>query len=112
MSVTATLRIQVSNAREEEALHLLRGMIEPTRAEMGCKSCRLYRELGEPTSITWIEEWATQEDLTRHLRSPQYRRILVALDMADVEPEVRFDTVEKTAGMQLIAEARGVPSQD
>ena len=63
---------------------------------------------GGTSSVTWMEEWRTENDLKRHLRSPQYRKILIALDMADAEPEVRFDTVVETAGMQLIAEARGV----
>ena len=106
--ITATLRIDAAKAKQKEITRLLRSLIGPTRVETGCISCRLYGELDNPSSVTWMEEWRTENDLKRHLRSPQYRKILIALDMADAEPEVRFDTVVETAGMQLIAEARGV----
>ncbi len=87
---------------------MLRSLIGPTRVETGCMGCRLYQEVNERYAITWMEEWNTQDDLERHLRSPQYRRILAALDMSDVQPEIRFDTVVDSKGMQLIEEARGV----
>ncbi len=87
---------------------MLRALIGPTRVETGCISCRLYREVIDPRSVIWLEEWSTQEDLERHLRSRQYMKILAALDMSDMRPEIRFDTVVETKGMQLIEEARGV----
>ncbi len=106
--ITATLRISVSKGKKGEVVRLLRPLTGPTRVETGCISCRLYQEVNERHAITWMEEWATQKDLERHLRSPQYKRILAALDMSDVQPEIRFDTVVETKGMQLIEEARGV----
>ncbi len=87
---------------------MLRALIGPTRVETGCISCRLYREVIDPRSVIWLEEWSTQEDLERHLRSRQYMKILAALDMSDMRPEIRFDTVVETKGMQLIADARGM----
>jgi quinol monooxygenase YgiN len=110
--ITATLRIDVCREKRADVNRLLRALIEPTRVETGCKSCRLYYETDSPNVLTWIEEWQTEDDLRRHLGSPQYRRILAALDMSDVRPEIRFDTVVETAGMQLIAEARGVEDYD
>ena len=92
-------------------VRLLRSLIGPTRVETGCISCRLYQEVNDPNSLTWVEEWNTREELSSHLRSSQYRKILAALDMSDAQPEVRFDTVTETKGMHLIAEARGVEPQ-
>lgn len=93
-------------------LQLLRSLLEPTRVETGCVGCRLYGEVDDPNWITWIEEWSSGDDLERHLRSPQFRRVLGALDLADAEPEIRFDTVVKTDGLQIIAKARGVQAFD
>ena len=106
--ITATLRIDAAEEKHREIIRLLRSLIGPTRVETGCISCRLYGEAECPNTVTWVEEWCTENDLKRHLRSPQYRKILIALDMADAEPEVRFDTVVETVGMQLIAEARSM----
>lgn len=87
---------------------MLRSLIGPTGVETGCISCHLYQEVNDSNALTWVEQWSTQDDLECHLRSPQYKRILAALDMSDVEPEIHFDTVIETKGMQLIEEARGV----
>lgn len=106
--ITATLRIDVRRDQKDEVNRLLRSLIGPTRVEVGCISCRLYHEADNPNVVTWIEEWRAEDDLKRHLRSPLYKKILAALDMSDVQPEVRFDTVIETKGMQLINEALGV----
>lgn len=105
--INALLRIPVSEQNRAGITRLLRSLIEPIRSETGCLSCRLYREPKNPDVLTWVEEWRTREDLDRHLRSQRFTKILAALDMADAEPEVRFDTVVETVGMQLIEEARG-----
>jgi len=106
--ITATLRIRVSKGKRGEISRLLRSLIGPTRVETGCLSCHLYQDVNDPYAITWMERWRSQDDLNCHLRTPQYKRILAALDMSDVQPEIRFDTVVETKGMQLIEEARGV----
>lgn len=106
--ITSTIRITVSDSLNSEIVRLLRSLIEPTRVETGCISCGLYKDLHDPGILIWVEDWDTQDDLERHLRSPQYTKVLAALDMSDAQPELRFDTVVETKGMQLIAEARGV----
>ena len=87
---------------------MLRSLVEPTRVETGCVRCALYADLEDPKAIVWIEEWRTQDDLERHLRSTQYRKILAALEMSSEVPDVRFNTVVETEGMKLIEQARGV----
>ena len=104
--ITALLRIPVSEKRKDEITRLLRSLVEPTRVETGCISCRLYQELRDPCVLTWVEEWESRNDLDRHLRSSRFKKILAALDMAEAEPEVRFDTIAETSGMQLIEAAR------
>lgn len=109
--INATLRLMVSNNNKYELVRLLRSLIEPTRVETGCLACSLYEDLHDRNAFIWVEEWNTKDDLERHVRSPQYRKILAAFDMSDGQPEIRFDTVVETKGMQLIEEARGASSQ-
>lgn len=106
--ITATLRINASEAKKAEIIRLLRSLIEPTRVETGCLGCRLYQEVNDGNALSWVEEWKTQQNLEQHLKSAQYAKILAALEMSDAQPEVRFDTVAETHGIQLIAEARGI----
>ncbi len=106
--ITATIRITPSENPDSEIVRVLRSLIEPTRVETGCISCGLYQDLHDPSIITWVEDWNTQDDLERHIRSPQYKKILAAFDMSISQPDMRFNTVVETKGMQLIAEARGM----
>jgi len=105
--ITSTIRITASANPDGEIVRVLRSLIEPTRVETGCISCGLYKDLHDPSIIIWAEEWTSQDDLERHIRSPQYNKILAAFDMSSSQPDMRFNTVVETRGMQLIAEARG-----
>ncbi len=104
--ITSTIRITASESSNGEIVRVLRSLIEPTRVETGCVSCGLYRDLHDSSIIFWLEEWNTQDDLERHIRSPHYKKILAAFDMSNTQPDMRFNTVIETKGMQLIAEAR------
>ena len=53
------------------------------------------------------ELWISQADVQRHLRSDKYRKILLVAEMAAEPPEIRFDTIDQSAGMERIEQALG-----
>jgi hypothetical protein len=54
-----------------------------------------------------IEElWRTQEELERHLRSAEYRNVLLVVEMAHKEPEIRFSAFSHSTGIETIEMAR------
>jgi hypothetical protein len=54
-----------------------------------------------------IEElWMSHEELQRHLRLGRYREILLIVEMASETPEIRFDVISQSGGMETIAQAR------
>jgi hypothetical protein len=53
------------------------------------------------------ESWATKAELERHLRSQDYRQLLLIMELASVPPEVSFDTVLGSTGFETIQKARG-----
>jgi quinol monooxygenase YgiN len=53
------------------------------------------------------EVWKSQEDLDRHLRSDDYRNMLFVTEMALEPPEIRFQTISHSAGIEIIEKARG-----
>ena len=55
------------------------------------------------------EIWRTEEDLEDHLRSDEYLNVLLVLEMALKEPEIRFDTISSSTGIETIEKARGQP---
>ncbi len=105
--INAILKFPVANGNKTDVIRALRCLIEPTQVARGCISCRLYRDVNEPDVLTWVEQWQTREDLDRHISSPQYKKLLAALEMCTAPPDVRFDTVVETEGLTLIEAALG-----
>lgn len=104
--INAILKFPVANGNRADVIRTLRSLIEPTQVERGCISCRLYRDINDPAVLTWVEEWESRADLDRHVSSPQYKKLLAALEMCTSQPEVRFETVVETEGLKLIETAR------
>jgi quinol monooxygenase YgiN len=94
----------VRTERRRDLLETMRGMMEPTRVERGCLSFRLYQDVENRNTFILIEEWETQEDLERHISKDNQRQLLTLMDLLSEQPELRFNTVSHTAGMDLIEE--------
>lgn len=100
--ILATLRMIVRPERRSDLLETMKGMLEPVRVERGCLSYRLYEDIENRNTFVLLEEWATQDDLERHISKDNQRRILALMDLLSEQPEVWFNTVTHTAGMDLI----------
>jgi len=100
--ILSTLRMIVRPERRQDLLETMRGILEPTRVERGCLSYRLYEDVEDRNTFVLIEEWATQKDLERHIRTDNQRQLLALMDLLSEQPELRFNTVSSTAGMDLI----------
>jgi quinol monooxygenase YgiN len=100
--VLATLRMIVRPNRRSDLLEAMRGMLEPARVERGCLSYRLYEDVDNRNALVLLEEWETQEDLERHISKNNQRRLLALMDLLSEQPELRYNTVSHTVGMDLI----------
>ena len=100
--ILATLKMIVHPEKRRDLLETMRGMLEPARVERGCLSYHLYEDVEDRNAFVLIEEWATQEDLESHIRTDHQRRLLALMDLLSEQPEVRFNTVSHTSGMNLI----------
>jgi len=74
--------------------------------EPGCLSCHIYGDLQEKNVFMLKEVWRSEEDLGLHLRSDEYRNLLLVLEMALEPPEIRFDTISSSTGIETIEKAR------
>jgi len=104
--VLATIRMRMSAKKFGEALRILRSMAEQSRVQPGCLSSQIYRN-GQEDNVLMLEQlWSNEEDLERYLRSDEYRQVLLVLEMAMKQPEIRFDTILSTTGIETIEKAR------
>ena len=100
--ILATLKMVVRSERRRDLLETMRGMLEPVRVERGCLSYRLYEDVEDRNTFVLVEEWKTQKDLESHLRTDNQRQLLALMDLLGEQPELRFNSVSHTAGMDLI----------
>jgi quinol monooxygenase YgiN len=105
--ILATVRMMVPPDKRAEAVQILNAMAERTRVQLGCLSCRIYHD--EQVEAVFMVEvvWDTQESLDRHLRSDDYRHVLFVTEMAVEPPDIKFQTVSHSAGIEIIEKARG-----
>jgi quinol monooxygenase YgiN len=104
--IVGTLRILPAPERRAQVLEVFRGVQGPVRAQPGCLACHIYEEQGAEPAVVLVERWESQEALEAHLRSQTYRRILEAIELSGAPPEVQFDYVSGTDGMNLIERSR------
>jgi quinol monooxygenase YgiN len=104
--IVGTLRILPAPDRRAEILEVLRGIQGPVLAQPGCLACHIYEEQGLEQALCLVERWESQAALEAHLRSETYRRVLGAIELSGAPPEVQFDYVSATEGMDLIERSR------
>ena len=104
--VRSTIRMLIPSEKQNEALEILGSMTEQIQFEPGCISCRLYRDVGEEHALMLEEIWKSEDDLQRHLRSEKYYKVLLVVEMAAEPPEIRFDTIAHSSGVETIEQAR------
>jgi quinol monooxygenase YgiN len=105
--IRMTIRMLLPAKKRKEALDILGSTMEQAKMEEGCLRCRLYRDVHEERAIMLEEIWGSEDYLERHLRSGQFRTVLLVVEMAVQSPEIRFDRVSHSTGISTIARARG-----
>lgn len=104
--IHATIRMTLPVEKVEEAVGILSSVAERTRFKPGCISSRVYHDVQENCVIMIEEVWVSQEELERHLQSPEYRNVLLVLEMAVENPEIRFTPFSHSTGLETIEKAR------
>ncbi len=105
--ILSTLRMAIPLQKRGEALKILRSMAARNQARPDdCVFCRICEDALEDNILQFEEMWKSQEELEHHLRSDDYRKVLLVLEMASKQPEIRFDTISSSTGIETIEKAR------
>ncbi len=104
--ILATIRMIIPPKKRDGALKILRSVVERCKGDPNCLSCHIYRDLEEKGVLVIEEIWRAEENLDLHLRSDEYRNLLLVLEMALKQPEIRFDTISSSTGIETIEKAR------
>jgi quinol monooxygenase YgiN len=104
--IIGTLRILPPPNRRVDVLEILRSIQGPVTTQGGCTGCHIYEEDGPEAGIVLVERWATEAALEAHLRSEHFRLLLGALELSASPPDIRFDHVSNSEGIELIERVR------
>jgi quinol monooxygenase YgiN len=104
--IIETVRMTIPPQKRDEAMKILRSMAEQCRDAPGCLSCHIYGDLQEKNVFALEQVWRAEEDLDFHLRSGEYLNLLLLLEMSLKQPEIRFDTISSSTGIEAIEKAR------
>ena len=109
--VHVTIRMLIPPKRRGEVLEILSSLAERSRFDPGCISCRVYQDV-EVEPVVMLEQlWMSREDLERHLRSEEFRKVLLVVEMSLEPPEIRFDEISCSSGVETIEKARNFPER-
>ena len=109
--ITATIRMTIPRKKRGEALKILRSMAAQCEIHPGFLCCYIYEDVQEENVLMFEEIWRNEEDLAQHLRSKEYQDVLLVMEMALKHPEVSFNTVSTSTGIETIEKARGSEEQ-
>jgi quinol monooxygenase YgiN len=86
----------------EELSHLLRSITGPTQFAPGCRQCTFWQNSEDPASFLIFEEWNSTEALKKHIASPIYHRVLLAMEMCTMKPDVSYVTYSSSRGFDWV----------
>ena len=104
--ILSLIKMNAAPGKRQSILEVLRFVADQIRVKTGCADCAVYEARDQRHTILYVEQWRTREELDRHIRSDLYFRILAAMELSGGPPEVYFDHVSTTEGMELIERSR------
>ena len=105
--IIVTLQLKVVPEKRWDVLKTIHTIIGPTTVRSGCLHCCLYSNTSNDDELILLEKWESQETLERHLRSDEFRKIIAAMETASELPEISFNTVASTEGMEFVEKILG-----
>jgi quinol monooxygenase YgiN len=106
LMIIGTVRIQPPPGLHAAVLEVLQSVQGRVRTQPGCRACDVLDEQGPEPSLVLIERWETEAALEAHLRSETYGWVLAAIDLSGHQPDIRFERVSASEGIELVERLR------
>lgn len=110
--IESILKVISNSSNKEEILEILYSVKGPTEASPECLNSSVFNDSENESIIYYQEVWQDKAALSEHIRSDIYKNIFAVMDMSDGPPEIKFNTVSHTAGMDFIAETLGISKDE
>ena|SRR5438093_8960767 len=87
----------------------LHSLAADTRTTRGCIGCSVSTDIGKRGAVRYVEEWQTEDDLRRRLRSDTFSQLVTLIEGAIQPPRIEFALDHETRGLDFVEEVRGSP---
>lgn len=105
------MSVSAPPGKRKELGSALSSLIGPTQVQPGCLSCQLFQNWQDLDELRVEANWATEEDLIRHLQSDSYKRLLLMMEASRIPPVLRFCIVQDMNGLELVERVRTPAAQ-
>jgi len=105
-TVRMTLRWKVPAGEDRPIMAALHGLMALIRSEPGCIGCAVSGEMGDSIVLQYVEDWRTQTDLDRHIRSQSFRSLAELMERASERPSAIFELPGRIRGLDYADEVR------
>src|SRR5688572_5514076 len=104
--IVTTIRMQTTPQNHKELMQTFRSLSNPIQSEHGCKSCRIYREVGNEEAVIVIQEWDCRNNLDKHLRSVEFAVMVGAMSLLERPDRVEFQVLDQLEGSSSVEAIR------
>ena len=104
--IVTTIRLQTTPETRKEILQTFRSLADSAQCGAGCKSCRIYRELGNDETVIVIQEWDTKNHWDEHLHSDEFAVIIGAMSVLQKPDTVEFQVLDQLEGSRSMEAIR------
>ena len=96
------IRMNVLSEKRIELSQTIASLSVSTRREKGCKRCDFCQSIDDENRFFLLEEWDTQENLSSHLKSDNFKVIRGAMNLLQEPYEETFHNVCRPPIMEKI----------
>jgi quinol monooxygenase YgiN len=108
--VRLTVVMQATTRETPKLLEAFRYLMIRTRLDPGCVECSAWTDADE--HVHYVESWLDEAHIRRRVASDRFVPLLAILESARQAPQVQFDFVSKSRGLDYVAEVRTAPAPD
>ena len=104
--IIMTLRFTVPPEKIADVIAIINSIKEPICVEPGCSHFSLYNDINNDNVLMLVGEWESQEAFEEAIHLEDFGKIFVGIELASRPPEISFNTVSKSAGIEFIEKMR------
>jgi quinol monooxygenase YgiN len=109
---TCSIGMRFESKDMEHAVRLLLSVRRTIQAKRGCRACEVGMDASDTGLVHYLEEWESAEDFHLHVRSEEFRRVLIAVDMCSEEPRIVIGNLSGHDGMAYLRDLREEGSKE